>query len=93
MIILTIFGVLLLADAWTTYRALKIGGSEGTGGVKWLMDLVGVVPALLLLSAALMGVMYFGYTIDPFVVVPAIIWRASVVYHNLKVIKILKARM
>lgn len=85
-----VFGLLLILDAWTTVQAIKLGGGEGNKFVKWCMDRVGVIPALVILSVAIFALVYVGSKDVPFLAVAATIWRGSVVYHNFKAIKVLR---
>jgi hypothetical protein len=55
--------LLQVADIYTTLRVLSQGGREINGLVKWLMDRVGVLPALLASKAVVIAglvLLYFG---------------------------------
>ena len=39
---------LQLADGWTTWQVLRLGGRETNPAVRWLMERIGAYPALLL---------------------------------------------
>ena len=47
--------VLRTFDVWSTYQILKYGGYEKTRVTKWLMDRIGVYPALCLLFVQFVG--------------------------------------
>lgn len=46
--------VLQIADIWTTWRVLSLGGHEENPPLAWLMRHIGVVPALVLVKLVAM---------------------------------------
>lgn len=57
----TIFYILQIADGVTTYIALKLPGSrEGNPVIRWVMDRIGILPAIVMIKAAYIALMYFG---------------------------------
>ena len=56
-----VFYVMQIADGITTYIALKLPGSrEGNPAVRWVMNKIGILPAILIIKAAYIALMYFG---------------------------------
>ena len=60
VILANLFYILQIADALTTYYALKLGGSEANPVVRKLMDAIGVLPAMLAFKALSIAAVYFG---------------------------------
>lgn len=93
--LLVLFAALQVLDIWTTYTALKLGGSELNPVMRWIMSRFGVLPALLFMKIVVVALAY--KYIYP---VPDLAWvlgavsafYAYVVYNNIKAIKTLKTR-
>lgn len=47
--------VLQIADTWTTWRVLSLGGHEENPPLAWLMKRLGVVPALVVVKLVAMA--------------------------------------
>lgn len=56
-----VFYAMQIADGVTTYIALKLPGSrEGNPAVRWVMDKIGILPAIVIIKATYIVMMYFG---------------------------------
>lgn len=56
-----VFYIMQIADGLTTYIALKLPGSrEGNPAVRWVMDKIGILPAILIIKAFYIAMMYLG---------------------------------
>jgi hypothetical protein len=59
-ILLGVFIILQIADVWTTLAALKTGKAhEANPIMEWFMDKLGVLPALLITKAVIIGVVVY----------------------------------
>jgi len=83
--------LLQAADIYTTLRVLSQGGREMNKLLKWLMDRIGVLPALLVSKAVVIGgfvYLYFGADLVFYPVVGGLaVVYAIVVWHNYREIK------
>jgi hypothetical protein len=99
LIIMAIFIILQILDIITTIRALKVSGvSEGKKITGWLMDKVGVLPALLILfvvnTVLWGGLLYvvhlygtYEYIMQGFVIIVCL-FRVYSVYVNIRNMKV-----
>ena len=56
-----VFYVMQVLDGVTTYIALKLPGfKEGNPAVRWVMDRIGILPAIVIIKAFYIALMYFG---------------------------------
>lgn len=56
-----VFYLMQIADGVTTYIALKLPGSkEGNPAIRWVMDRIGILLAIVIIKAAYIVMMYFG---------------------------------
>jgi hypothetical protein len=83
--------LLQVADIYTTLRVLSQGGRERNKLVKWLMDRIGVLPALLASKAVVIAglvFLYFGAYLIFYPVVGGLVCLYSwVVWRNYREIK------
>lgn len=89
-----VFYVMQIADGVTTYIALKLPGSkEGNPAVRWVMDRIGILPAILIIKAAYIVLMYFGaHTMGANIVMLAAMGYVGIVIWNIgKIQKFRKA--
>lgn len=92
--LLALLAVLQVADLWTTYRFLKLGGREANPIGRWLFDKVGWPGVIAAKLAVTVGVSAYVLNWPQFwfVLVPAIFLMVWVVVGNLDLIATLKAR-
>lgn len=88
---LLLFGVLALqvADGWTTYQAIRLGGSEKNPVVAWLMRQIGVVPGLVLAKGAVAYIVLYALHGAPWMWAALVLYSA-VVANNVRVIRDLR---
>lgn len=55
-----VFYVMQVADATTTYIAIKMGGSEGNPIARWMFDKFGMIPTMLVVKALSIASVYYG---------------------------------
>ena len=85
MIILLIAIILLqIADLWTTWKVLNEGGNEKNPVMVFLMDWIGVLPSLVLTKAFAMTLCVVIYLVQPYLLIPLIIFYGVVVVKNYK---------
>lgn len=78
---------LSLADCWTTYIALKSGkGRELNKVLAWLMDKIGMVPALVLIKGIFLTVVYL-YCMNFIALGIVIAMYVAVVGNNLIILR------
>ena len=88
-----IFYALQVADALTTYYAIKMGGSEANPVVRKLMQAIGVLPAMLAFKALSVAAVYFGaYAMGADVLMFWVLFYVGVVGWNVVQIKKLRSR-
>jgi hypothetical protein len=70
-VLFLVYGVLQVADAALTVMILNAGGSETNGVMRWCMQRVGAIPALVLLKVvALAALIYLAYVV-------LVLWREA----------------
>lgn len=91
-IIYGIFVIVNILDCVTTVRALQAGGTEANPVMKKVMDLIGVIPALVIMKIIALGVVAAAYVFVPPVRawMPVIIGLfslayAAVVFNNYRI--------
>ena len=80
--------VLQVLDMYTTVRAMRHGHTEANKYVAWLMDKIGVIPAMLLPKILVMG--FFGFYLSEwpwFVLAGLVCFYVWVVQHNYRTVK------
>ena len=82
MIALAIFAALQVADVTLTTLILRRGGRELNPVMRWLMDKVGVIPAMAVTKALLVA--YFAWADIPALTIAGCVLYAAVVVWNLK---------
>jgi hypothetical protein len=88
MITLLIAIILLqIADLWTTWKVLNEGGNEKNPAMAFLMNWIGVLPALILTKALAITLCVLIYLVQPYVLIPLIIFYGVVVVRNFKQMK------
>lgn len=90
-----VFYVMQVLDGITTYIALKLPGSrEGNPAVQWVMDRIGILPAIVAIKAFYIGLMYFGaHTMGADIVMLAAMGYVGIVIWNIgKINKFRKQR-
>jgi len=89
MTILILFTLLQLADGWTTYRILQIGGRELNPVMRWLFARVGSTPVIVVAKAGAIAVAYWllGIQYGPEAVGGLCIVYGLVVWNNVNVLE------
>jgi hypothetical protein len=93
LILLVLFIFFQVADILTTWWNLKLKGRvEGNKFVKWIMDKLGVLPALIITKAIVIVMISCAYVYyDSLYLTIALgslcIWYGWVLFHNLKMLK------
>jgi hypothetical protein len=57
-VLFVVFLMLIAADGWTTYRILRSGGRELNPVIKWLVERIGLLPALIVTRAVGAGLVW-----------------------------------
>ena len=86
-LLLAALALLQLGDGWTTWRILAAGGQELNPAMRWLMDAVGVVSALVAKAVAIVAVAYLFFLPYPWALAAMVAVQASVVAFNFRSIR------
>ena len=91
VILVAVFAALQLADGVSTHVLLARGHREANPVMAWLMDRIGVLPALLLAKGASIGVALWSASLyDAQHVLPALVFLCTfyvyVVYNNVRLL-------
>ena len=87
-ILLLALVILNVLDIYTTIRILRHGGSEVNPIMSWLMDKLGVMPALIVPKTLLLLAVWFYLAIMPTIVLAGLCCLyAAVILHNYKELK------
>lgn len=88
--LLAVIFALFVADALTTVFILDSGGAEKNPPLRWLMEQIGVVPALAIMKgAAYLACLAYPHTLLLAVV---IVVYSAVVVHNYQQVRKIKAK-
>lgn len=78
--------LLQLFDGWTTYRVLKLGGSEQNALVKWAIAKWGAYEALLVLKGGAIALVWilaaFTGPVAQFLMIALAVFYAIIAAHN-----------
>lgn len=58
MIAFTALVLVNILDGWLTYRIISTGGKELNPIMATVMDILGVIPALVIIKMAMLGILY-----------------------------------
>ena len=86
-LLLAALALLQLGDGWTTWRILAAGGQELNPAMRWLMDAVGVVPALAVKGVAVVVIAYLFFLPYPWALAAMAAVQIGVVLFNFRSIR------
>lgn len=87
LLLLLLLALLQLADGWTTWRILRMGGQELNPVILRLMLSIGIVPALMLKGIAVIAAAWFFFLPYPWALGAMAAVQAVVVAFNFRSIK------